>query len=264
MFALMLKNSKYALCYIQQFYLVFCFLLLLQGCSTEPDTAQEIVDKAIAASGGTVVANAQIHFKFRKYYYTATRFNGLRTLERCTDKECQVQQDIIKDDGEFVRFRESEPILIPDTTASTYANSVNSVHYFSVLPYGLNDPAVQKTLVGSSTVNGEPYYRIRVTFTKDGGGEDFEDEYMYWIHKRTYLVDYLAYNYQVNEGGTRFREAYNERFINGIRFVDYRNFKPEAQYPPLTSLDSLFENQELELLSTIELENITVRICIDC
>ncbi|TVZ50935.1 DUF6503 family protein [Dokdonia sp. Hel_I_53] len=258
------NNSKPSTYRITQQQLLFCILLLLQSCTKESFTAQDIVDKAIVAAGGDIISNSKIHFKFRDYYYTATRANGIRTLERCTDKECLVQQDIIKKDGKFVRFRESVPLNIPDSTLKSYSNSINSVHYFSVLPYGLNDPAVQKTLISPSIIKGEPYYRIKVTFSQEGGGVDFEDEYMYWIHKHTYHVDYLAYNYQVNEGGTRFREAYNERFFNGIRFVDYNNFKPKTQYPPLESLDSLFESKKLDLLSKIELKNITVTLCPEC
>ena len=242
---------------------VIIILLFISSCSQKTPTAQKIVDMAIEASGGNTIANASIHFKFRNFYYKATRHDGLRTLERCTDAECQMQQDVIKDDGEFVRFRESAPTQIADSMKNRYANSVNSVHYFSVLPYGLNDPAVTKTLIDEVTVKGAPYYRIKVTFAQDGGGDDFQDEYMYWIHKENYHVNYLAYNYQTAEGGTRFREAYNERIINGIRFVDYRNYKPEEQFPALTTLDDLFENNKLNLLSKIELENITVSICTD-
>ncbi|HBT09881.1 MAG TPA: deoxyribose-phosphate aldolase, partial [Leeuwenhoekiella sp.] len=68
----------------------------------------------------------------------------------------------------------------------------------------------------------------------------------------------------VNEGGTRFREAYNERTINGVRFVDYRNFKPQEQFPPLQSLDSLFTTGNLELLSKIDLEQVEVNPCSSC
>ncbi len=245
------------------FYIIF-LLLVTASCTKPAPTAQEIVDKAITTSGGEVIANSSIYFKFRKYYYRATRKDGLRTLERCTDASCQVQQDVIKDNGEFVRFRESAPIPIPDSMKSRYASSVNSVHYFSVLPYGLNDPAVHKSLVDETTVKGQPYYRIKIGFAQEGGGEDFQDEYMYWIHKNHYTVDYLAYNYQTSEGGTRFREAYNERVINGIRFVDYRNYKPKTKFPPLDTLDVLYENNNLDLLSIIELEQIDVTSCPAC
>lgn len=236
----------------------------LYNCAPETPTAQEIIDNAIDVAGGDIISNASIHFKFREYYYRATRENGLRTFERCTDAACEAQRDVIKRNGDFVRFRESIKQNIPDSMSTKYASSVNSVHYFSVLPYGLNDKAVLKTYDGETIIHKEPYYKIKVTFKQDGGGEDFQDEYMYWIHKKTYTVDYLAYNYKVNEGGTRFRAAYNERVINGVRIVDYKNYKPEEQFPPLTELGSLYENEKLELLSKIELEDVTIAVCPNC
>jgi hypothetical protein len=254
------KNQYMSFRYLVVLLCVFC----ISCTETKSPTAQEIVDQAIITAGGSVIADASVHFKFRDYYYKATRSGGERRLERCTDANCQVQQDVLESDGEFVRFRESAPVPLADSMKQRYGNSVNSVHYFSVLPYGLNDAAVSKSLIGETIVKGEPYYQIKVHFAEDGGGEDFEDEYLYWIHKDRYTVDYLAYNYRVNEGGTRFREAYNERFVNGIRFVDYNNYKANEKFPPLATLDSLYENKKLELLSKIELEQVAVTQCPEC
>lgn len=92
------------------------------------------------------------------------------------------------------------------------------------------------------------------------GGKDFDDVFMYWIHKQNFTVDYFAYKYSVEGGGIRFREAYNARIIEGIRFVDYNNYKPESKDVSLEKLDSLFEKGALKLLSTIETEDITVTL----
>ena len=54
------------------------------------------------------------------------------------------------------------------------------------------------------------------------------------------------------ELGLRFREAFNERYVNGLRFVDYNNYKPKSLDIPLTQLDELFQNEQLTLLSKIE------------
>ena len=59
----------------------------------------------------------------------------------------------------------------------------------------------------------------------------------------------------------RFREAINPRKIEGIRFVDYKNFAPKnSTSPELKDLDDLFENAELELFSTIENKDIKVEV----
>jgi hypothetical protein len=143
---------------------------------------------------------------------------------------------------------------------TVYANSVNSVHYFVQLPFGLNDEAVNKELIGKDTIHNKEYYEIKVIFDIEGGGSDHEDVYMYWINAQNYHVDYLAYSFEVNEGGLRFRKAYNPRTIEGIRFVDYENYKTDDLDTPLEQLDDLYEARQLELLSKIENKNIEVNI----
>src|SRR5690606_31342387 len=120
----------------------------------------------------------------------------------------------------FVRFINEVRIALPDSTASKYANSINSVHYFVQLPYGLNDPAVKKKMMGEAEIDDEKYYEIQITFDEEGGGKDYEDIYMYWINKRNFTIDYLAYKFFTDKGGIRFRKAYNPRTVNGLRFVD--------------------------------------------
>ncbi|MGB5943110.1 MAG: type II CAAX endopeptidase family protein [Leeuwenhoekiella sp.] len=235
----------------------------LQSCAEKELTAQEIVDRAITEAGGNILKNANLDFKFRDRYYRSERENGKFVLERCTDPSCAETRDQLTNDG-FVRFDQNQPVELPDSLVSQYSESVNSVHYFAVLPYGLQAPAVNKELVGTGDVNGKSYYKIKVNFQQEGGGTDFQDEYMYWISTEDFSVDYLAYNYEVNEGGTRFRVAYNPRMINGVRVVDYKNYKPIEKFPPLENLDSLYEAGALNLLSTIDLESVEVTPCPNC
>ena len=141
-----------------------------------------------------------------------------------------------------------------------YTGSINSVHYFAHLPYGLNDKAVNKKMVGDAEINGMPYYQLKVTFSQDGGGTDHHDEFLYWIHKENFTIDYLAYKFHINEGGLRFREAYNPRVIEGIRFVDYKNYTQEDFNTDLCQLDELFEEGKLKLLSNIETEDVHVNL----
>ena len=159
----------------------------------------------------------------------------------------------------FERYVNREIRQIAVSMITRYSASVNSVHYFSVLPYGLNDAAVNKTYLGLSKVKGEDYHKIKVTFNEIGGGEDFEDVFVYWIHKETFKMYYLAYSYDEGHGkGYRFREAFNERYVEGIRFLDYNNYKPKSKNVDLIGMDNLFEEDRLELLSKIELKNIEV------
>ena len=108
--------------------------------------------------------------------------------------------------------------------ANSIKESVNSVVYFFSLPYLLNDRAIIKKYLGIGTVKGKTYYKIGVTFKQEGGGADFQDRYVYWIHKENYSMDYFAYYFHINGGGSRFRRIHNTRSINGIIFGDQENF----------------------------------------
>ena len=128
------------------------------------------------------------------------------------------------------------------------------------MPFGLNNQAVQKKLIGEDSVNNKHYYEIKITFKEEGGGTDFDDVFVYWINKEDFTVDYLAYSYAVNGGGVRFREAYNPRVIKGMRFADYNNYKSDNEDVKLSELNNLFTNGDLKLLSKIETENVQVTL----
>lgn len=251
-----------------KYSLVIILSLLLFNCKQEKIktlSAQTIIDNSIKISGGKLITSSTIDFDFRDTHYKAFRKHGVFILEReFIDKTSKYfdtitnVRDVITNNG-FQRFVNNLPMAVQDTMAVRYSASVNSVHYFSVLPYGLNDTAVNKELLDEISIKGQNHYAIKVTFNQNGGGEDFEDEFVYWVNSKTNELDYLAYSYNESDGkGIRFREAYNERFVNGVRFVDYNNYKPENTTLNLADLPQLFENGSLKLLSKIELENITV------
>lgn len=240
-------------------YFLILLLLVIWSCADKKSEidAKELVDKAIIVAGGDLYATSDISFTFRKRRYEVSHGSKKRILKRILITDTSKVVDI-KTGNEFQRFINDTLVLdLPDSLATAYGNSVNSVHYFAYLPYGLNDRAVNKKLLGEVTVKGADYYKLKVTFSEEGGGDDFDDVYVYWINKATWKPDYLAYEFHVNGGGMRFREAYNERYVNGIRFVDYKNYKP-TQKGSILSIDSLYSANELELLSEIKLENIVV------
>lgn len=240
--------------------LVFFVMLNCNDNEAEKHSAEFIVNKSIKVSGSDKVASAAIDFDFRDKHYSAKRNKGRFSLMRLTiEANSDSIFDMLTNEGFERTINDSESVFVEDSMKVKYAASVNSVHYFSVLPYGLNDRAVQKTRLKDVQIKGETYHTVKITFSQDGGGEDYEDVFLYWIHQDTFKVDYLAYSYAEDDGfGVRFREAYNERYINEVRFVDYNNYKPNDATVALSELPELFENGQLELLSKIELEHVSV------
>jgi hypothetical protein len=249
----------------------FAFLTFWMACSTKVTKtsqlnlsptelkAQQIIDNAIEAHGGKNYENLKLEFDFRKRHFKAEKRPGFYHYEKVySDKSGNEVHDILNN-GSFTRTIDGELADLTEKQITGYSNSLNSVIYFVLLPYLLNDPAVMKNYIGEETINGTVYFKIKVTFKQDGGGKDFEDEYLYWINQETYTMDYLAYNYHVNGGGARFRSAYNIRTVKGIRFADYINYKPIEKTMDINSFGDLFQNGGLEELSKIVTENIVVQ-----
>jgi len=226
----------------------------------QPLTAQQIVNQAIEKAGGKLFENAHIEFDFRNIHYISARQGSKYSYERVqADSTGAEIHDVLTNKG-FERFINDTLVQVVDSMANKYANSVNSVHYFAYLPYGLNDKAVHKKLLGEKNIKGKNYYFIEVTFSEENGGDDHSDVFLYWIDKDTFLVDYLAYLYHTDEGGIRFREAFNPITVNGIILFDYKNYKPYADDIDFYQIGELFDAGKLELLSEIVNENVSVEI----
>jgi hypothetical protein len=240
---------------MKYFYLLSVLLIISCKPSKKDFTAQYIIDKSIINSGADKVSTSEITFKFRDKKYSAKRYNGRFALTRNFDSI----RDVLSNSG-FQRFVNEIEIKVTDLMGSRYTNSVNSVHYFSVLPYGLNDKAVDKKCLPSSTIKGKDYYKIEITFSENGGGEDFEDVFIYWIGKEDFMIDYLAYSYHTNGGGKRFRALKEQSTKNGIRFVNYDNYKPINKSISLTDLDKAFKANQLQKISEIILEDVKVDV----
>lgn len=221
-------------------------------------SAEEIIHKSIAVSGGDSFGKSEIFFGFRDKTYMSKRLGNAFLLVRMFEQNKDSITDVYDNSG-FRRMVGEEFVHIADSMAKKYTASVNSVHYFSTLPFGLNDTAVNKTLIGEEKIKDKDYYKIKVTFNQEGGGEDYEDVFVYWVNKQNFKSDYIAYSYNEDDGvGMRFREAYNERYVTGLRFVDYNNYKAEDASIQLYDLGKAFESNQLKLLSKIELKNVKV------
>ncbi len=213
--------------------------------------ADSIINEAIQAHGGTLYNTANYSFIFRKKEYRFTNNDNQYTY---SVKRDQNTNDFIIN-GTFKRHVNEKPIEISKKNAEKYTEALNSVIYFATLPYKLNDAAVNKKFIETTSIKGINYDVIEVTFNQEGGGKDHEDEFHYWVNQETKKIDYLAYKYNVNKGGVRFRSAYNQRVVDGITFQDYINWKAPVG-TPLKELPVLFEQGKLKELSRIDTENV--------
>lgn len=246
-------------------------LLLLAACQpsspppSDSPSARAIIDSAIATHGGSVLDRAVVSFTFRGDEYRIRQNEGRFHYRRTyTDSLGRMVTDGLTNDGVY-RVADGDTVSLSDDEKNSVETTVNSVAYFTLLPHPLDDPAVQPEYGGRDTLDGVPYHRVRVTFQQSGGGQDWQDVFLYWFRTDTYAMDYFSYAFGLAPGdsdtGTRFRAAYNVRRINGVRVADYRNYTSDTlatdrmeRYP------SLRRREALELVSRIEIDSVQVRL----
>jgi len=238
----------------------FSIPIILLILHFNPLVAQEsVVDKAIEVSGMEKMKNAEASFTFRRHTYSYKRQNGQFTYTRIgKNRDSSLVRDVYTNKG-FTRYIADTIVNLTEKRKNTYTNSVNSVMYFAFLPLWLGDAAVILEDKGKSVIKGKEYHKIRVTFQQEGGGDDFEDVFLYWFDVENYSMDYLAYKYFTGKGGMRFRVAFNQRTINGVLIQDYRNLHPKIKDSVnFEKIEDAFEKGKLEELSLIELKNVKI------
>ena len=247
------------------FFLVITSILF--GCSDsntksdkneETSFAQEIVDKSIAFHGMKNLDNSDFSLSFRKMQYTYNLHGGVFEYTRTqTDSIGRTILDILKNEG-LIRIINNDTVELEEERRAAFSRSVNSVIYFFRLPFGLNDPAVKKTYQGETEIEGKSYHEVRVTFEQEGGGEDYDDVFLYWFDKEDYSMDYLAYLYHTDGGGLRFRKGINPRRVGGVLIQDYINYKPDDESIDINTINELFSSNELTELSRIINEDVVI------
>jgi len=246
--------------------LVLSILFVGSGCQSSggPPDAGAVIDSARSAHGASVLQRATVEFFFRGDDYRIRQDDGRFHYRRAyTDSLDRPVAEGLTNEGVY-RVVEGDTVSLTSAERGEVKTTVNSVSYFALLPEPLDEPAVQPTYSGRDTIDGAPYHCVRVTFRQEGGGDDWQDVFVYWFHAGTYAMDFLAYAYGLGsddeETGTRFREAYNVRRVNGVRLADYRNYTADTLVPDqMHRYPDLRDQDELKLVSRIEIDSVRVR-----
>jgi len=217
--------------------------------------AGSIIQASIQAHGAELYETGHYKFTFRGSTY---RFKNNKQSYEYDYKGQNKHGDSIHSVLNKKRvqvWKNGLALVLNEKQQLSYSDNLNSVIYFATLPYKLGDQSVNKTYVGTTAIRGKKYEVVQVTFDREGGGTDFDDEFYYWFNSENMQIDYLAYRYQTSGGGVRFRAAYNKQRVNGVLFQDYVNYKAETGIA-LEELPKLYEMGLLEELSRIALEDI--------
>jgi uncharacterized protein DUF6503 len=238
-------------------FMFFLMLLIFTNCQYSKN-AGELINAAIEAHGGSNYASSEIQFDFRGNHFRVVLEGNKFMYERTyTDTLGESIREVISNKGKR-KFINGNEIVLDEKGKSKIDGAVNSVVYFTLLPFPLKDKAVIKRYLGDAEINGSSYSKVEVLFEEVGGGEDFEDRYVYWINNEKNTVDYLAYYFHVNGGGSRFRKMVNPRNAGGILFFDQENYTSKLIDKNIEGYDKIYADGNLEKVSDVILENVSV------
>ncbi|HKK39885.1 MAG TPA: DUF6503 family protein, partial [Cryomorphaceae bacterium] len=156
---------------------------LFFSCSESTPTTElvprgeAIVDSAIAYHGGDLYENADLGFGFRGREYRAIRQDGKFEYVNTYRDSAGDHLRRLTNEG-FSQELNNEIIALTEKDSTTRAASVNSVIYFALLPGMLKTQAADKEFLGTEVIEGQQYYKVRVTFSEQGGGEDYDDVFL--------------------------------------------------------------------------------------
>lgn len=218
--------------------------------------SEQIIDSSIVFHGGEKYTSSHIEFGFRKRFFQVSPSPEGSVYSVTYSDSLGLHRQKLAPSG-FTAELNNQILSLSAKDSLAKASSLNSVVYFALLPSFLRDPAVHSEYLGTERIGDAGYYKIKVTFAEEGGGEDFDDVYLYWFDKKDYSMDYLAYSFTENEGGTRFRVAHNIRRVNGIQFQDYTNYAGPGP-DSLDAISELYNSGSLKVLSEIALDRLAV------
>lgn len=219
--------------------------------------ADSVVFAAIDSAGLWGLDTSTVTFAFREGQYGLDMHDGMYVYTRSfVDTSGSDILDVLTNDG-FRRTTNGRATSLKPKQDSSAREALNSVIYFAFLPRWLADEAADRAYEGLDTLRGRAYHRVRVGFRQNGGGVDYGDQFLYWFDVDDLSLDFLAYSYATNDGGVRFREAFNTRIVSGITVQDYRNYaaEPEGTFT-LDEMAKAWSKGKLELLSTVGLEGV--------
>ncbi|NNE34345.1 MAG: hypothetical protein HKN13_03860 [Rhodothermales bacterium] len=225
----------------------------------ETSEVDRIIERIVNKQGPDLLKRSLVTFKFRDALFTMKRNDGRFSYERVFTDSTGTVHDVLTNSG-VSRTINGQPFSLDSAKARSVTVDVNSVVYFASLPYPLADPGVVTRLLPPSTIDGELFNKIEVTFTPEEGGLDYDDRFIYWIDTETDDIRYMAYFYHTDGGGSRFRKAVNIRTVGGIQFADYQNFAsvPDTVRISVDRFDEYYANGAVRVVSDVNMDSIVV------
>lgn len=224
-----------------------------------PSSVPEIVSRSIEFHGGETFAGSESSLRICSKsgcFKVAARINGgLYELEAEGLVRGELRKVWISNDSVRL-WLDGEERPVAEDAAQPLRNWVMSRVYFIYLPFRLRDPSVVHEDLGLEVWDDRPLRKVKVSFVP-GSSAGAEDEFLYWFDPETARLEQFAYSFAENDGGLRFRRAFNYRRVGGLLFFDQLNLGIDGEDADLADIDP-GTVATWKTLSTVTLRDIEV------
>ncbi|WP_017260110.1 DUF6503 family protein [Pedobacter arcticus] len=234
--------------------LVAITVFILNACSMG-ESADSIIKKSIAFYGMDKLNGKTVDFDFREKHFTIKLNKGEYFYESSFKDSLGLVKDQLSNHG-FVREQNGLVVPLSQKDSIKYAESLNSVVYFALLPLKLKDKAVNAKFLRTVPIKGDDYHQVEVGFDDKNGGSHHDDIFYFWFDAKDSSMDYFAYS----KGGNRFRAINGLINSNGIYLQNYTNLENKGDLKKdLKDYYTLFEQDKLTTLSQITFKNLSIK-----
>lgn len=221
----------------------------------------DIVDRAIEHHGGEIYRHSETELDLCSKsgcFQVTARLDGDRWAYTVSGKSGGSQLRVRSAHDALTIHRNGVEETVAADKEQRFRDWAMARVYFCFLPFRLNDPSVYKQDLGLVDWDGRRLHKVKVTF-EVGTSTDAGDRYMYWFDPETARLEYLAYSYDDNGGGIRFRRAIRHRRVGGLLFFDQENYGIDGPGLSVDAIDAAYVRDAMRHVSTVRLEDIQVR-----
>ena len=215
----------------------------------------DIVAKAIEFHGNEVFQSAAISLIITSlsgsFHIGSTREDG-RFEYVVTDPRSQRRVRLTNNGVE--EWRDGVETELDEGNARRARAFADARVFFPLLPFTLNGGDIRFEDLGLDRWGDRDLHKVRVSFTP-GSSNDADDTYMFWFDPETGRVEQFGYDFN---GGLRYRKAVAFNRVGGILFSDQENYAIDGGRVPVDMLSPKYVSENMSLLSTVELTDISV------
>ena len=228
--------------------------------SSSPGAAlPNIVAKAIEFHGGDIYDRSRIAMTITSlsgsFQIDATRDGGkFEYVVTGTIGRDQIDRRVRLTNDNVQEWRNSIESDLDEEGARRARAFADARVFFPLLPYTLKGGDIHFEDRGLETWDGRELQRVKVSFTP-GTSNDADDAYTFWFDPDTGRVEQFGYDFN---GGLRFRKATVFNRVGGVLFSDQENYAIDGGKVPVDTLSPEYVRENMELLSTVVLSDITV------